>query len=178
MPIRRPAAIAKALLEQRAMSEFTVDSITICDYAAPEVSGKATLAGVYAGEIRIFGSQKNWLPLFFVIMIDPLTREFPFRVEFVKPDEKPLCALQCKFSAPHEPPVENRAIVNWRIPTLPFTGTGLYAVRVKDRAGAIVFERKVVVSVGPPSPPFVAALTVESIICTEEHRPPGEGPPA
>ncbi len=149
------------------MRDFDVESITICDYATLDVAGKSVLVGVYASEVRFVVPPPFWFPLFLVAVLDPVKREFGFQIEFVRPDGRILSSITGRYVAPTDPPLENRAIINWQIPAMRFTGAGKYVLRAKDQSGVVVFERDVTVAVGPPTAPFSAQISADVVFDAE-----------
>jgi hypothetical protein len=134
--------------------QFAVDYALMCDYSAMEVTGKHTFAGAYGAEM-VFGANPDvWPPMWLVVALQPIARQFEFKIQFVRPDNGVLIDFTGSYEAQaEEPPVTTRVVLPIQFHQVRFTGPGVYRIEVYEKEGRPVFKKLLHVRVGPESPP-------------------------
>lgn len=128
---------------------FEVDYAVLCDYTAPEASGKHIFAGVYGGELVFSAGPDVWPPFWLVVALRPIARKFEFAIHFMRPDDRALIAFTGSYEAVEDPLSSARLMVPIQFPPIRFTGPGRYRIEVSEKEGQRIFKKLIDVRVGP-----------------------------
>lgn len=135
------------------MAAFSVESLAICDFVTQDRAGRQVLIGIYQGEIRFVTVPPQWPSFYISLVIDPRERQFKFDVDFRSEARGTIMKMSCDYSADTDPRQENRFVLNWQLPSIPFTGEGDYVFVVREGGSPrSLFRQKVPVRIGHIEP--------------------------
>lgn len=127
---------------------FQVESVSFCDYVTQDANGKQIMVGVYNGELRFGQIPQTWPTVHMSIVIDPKDENFRFTIQFDAPNEVSMLKINGTYSSPRKPPQENRLVLNIQMPPIPFTGAGIYTLKVIENGARLALSKKIPVNIG------------------------------